>query len=166
MQLEIREADLTDDSDGAAIIELLNSYASDPVGGGEPLPTDVISRLIPGLRAHPTTVVLLAFDNATAVGLATCFLGFSTFKARPLLNIHDFAVLPEYRGKGVGKSLLAAVEGSAKKRGCCKLTLEVLDDNERAIGLYEHCGFSNYSLGDSKSPRFLSKAISTSPADQ
>lgn len=161
MQLTIREADLSNESDGESIIKLLDSYAIDPFGGGQPLSADVQNRLISGLQSHPTTVVLVAFDGDKPVGLATCFVGFSTFQARPLLNIHDFAVLPDYRGKGIGKSLMQAVERTAIARRCCKLTLEVLDDNSRAIGLYEHMGFANYSLGNSKSARFLSKTISS-----
>jgi ribosomal protein S18 acetylase RimI-like enzyme len=161
MELEIREADLNDEADGFAIVDVLDSYARDPFGGGKPLPTSVRESLIEGLRDHPTTVVLLAFDRKKPIGLATCFLGFSTFQARPLLNLHDFAVVPEYRGKRVGKSLMQAVEEAAHQRGCCKLTLEVLDDNERAIKLYEGFGFSNYSLGDSPSTRFLTKSLSS-----
>ena len=162
MQLNIREANLSSEADGKLIIQLLNSYAIDPFGGGQPLSSDVQARLIPGLQSHPTTVVLLAFDDDHPIGLATCFLGFSTFQARPLLNVHDFAVIPEYRGRGVGKSLMAAVEQAAIKHGCCKLTLEVLDGNKRAIGLYEQLGFADYSLGELKSTRFLTKPISGS----
>ena len=56
----------------------------------------------------------MAYDGARPVGIATCFHGLSTFVARRLLNLHDLAVIPEYRGKGVGRRLLAAVEDKAR----------------------------------------------------
>ena len=59
----VHEADLASASDAAAVVELLDSYASDPRGGSQPLPPDVRARLVPMLRAHPTTLVLLAFDG-------------------------------------------------------------------------------------------------------
>ncbi|MDP7573186.1 MAG: GNAT family N-acetyltransferase, partial [Myxococcota bacterium] len=93
------------------------------------------------------------------VGVAVCFLGFSTFQARPLLNIHDLAVLPEWRGRGVGRALLAAAEDRARQRGCCKLTLEVQDSNRRALQLYERFGFSDFVIGDSGPTRFLAKLL-------
>jgi ribosomal protein S18 acetylase RimI-like enzyme len=159
MQLEIVDADFDDDAHCAGIIEVLDSYASDPVGGGEPLAADVRERLVPALRDHPTALVLLAIAGNRSVGVAVCFLGFSTFQARPLLNIHDLAVLPDWRGKGVGRSLLDAAEDRARRRGCCKLTLEVQDDNGRALALYGSFGFSDLVIGDSGPTRFLAKLL-------
>lgn len=105
------------------LVGILDSYASDPVGGGEPLTTEVRARLAVGLQNHPTTLILLALMSDCPVGVAICFLGFSTFKARPLLNVHDLAVIPEWRGKGIGRALLAAAEARAVDTGCCKLNL-------------------------------------------
>jgi ribosomal protein S18 acetylase RimI-like enzyme len=87
------------------------------------------------------------------------FIGFSTFHARPLLNIHDLAVVPGRRGKGVGRALLTAAEAHAGELGCCKLTLEVQDDNTPARQLYERFGFRNVVYGDSGPTRFLSKPV-------
>jgi ribosomal protein S18 acetylase RimI-like enzyme len=97
--------------------------------------------LIPGLRRHPATLVFLAYEGETPIGIATCFIGFSTFAAKPLINIHDLAVLPEHRGRGVGLVLLTAVERAGCERGCAKLTLEVNVNNLRAKRLYEAFGF-------------------------
>ena len=113
-----------------------------PPGGGQPLGEDVRTRLIPALREHPTTVILLAFDGTRPVGIATCFRGFSTFAARPLLNLHDLAVIPEYRRRGVGRQLLAAVEDKARSLGCTKVTLEVLEANP-ARQLYAAMGYAS-----------------------
>ena len=58
-----------------------------------------------------------------AVGIATCFRGFSTFYARPTIYVHDLSVLPEQRGGGIGRRLLEAVAARARLLVCCKLTL-------------------------------------------
>lgn len=141
----VRLADLDFPADAALVLELLDAYSRDPFGDSKPLDDDVRERLIDGLRAHPTTLVFLALDgpseDAEPLGIATTFVGFSTFAARPLINLHDVSVLPAARGRGVGRALLAAVETAARERGCCRLTLEVLDRNERAKGLYQSFGF-------------------------
>ncbi len=160
MKPTVREANLTDEHDAQAIIEIVDAYAREPAGGEEPLAQSVRDRLIQGLQQHPTTLVLLAFQGQTPVGVAVCFLGFSTFHAKPLLNLHDFAVLPECRGQGVGGVLLQAVEDAAVERGCCKVTLEVLDTNPRAMDLYLRCGFSSPAAKNSKATFFLSKKLS------
>ena len=159
MPIEIRDADLGEPRDAAAVVEIVNAYARDPFGGGKPLPSDVRARLVPGLRAHPTTLVVLAWDAGRPVGVAVCFWGFSTFQGRPLVNVHDLAVLPEHRGKGVGRALLAGVEERARARDCCKLTLEVLDENARARGLYASFGFTDGPFASATSTRFLTKPL-------
>jgi ribosomal protein S18 acetylase RimI-like enzyme len=55
--------------------------------------------------------------------------------------------------------LLAAVEEQARARGCGKLTLEVLDANARARGLYASFGFADYALGHPGATRFLTKTL-------
>jgi ribosomal protein S18 acetylase RimI-like enzyme len=155
----IREADLANPADAAGIVDVLDSYASDPIGGGQPLSAEVRARLPVALRDHPTTVALLALADGRPVGIAVCFVGLSTFQARPLLNIHDLAVVPEWRGKGLGRALLTAAERHAARRGCCKLTLEVQEDNTRARGLYEDFGFSDFVIGQSGPTRFLYKPL-------
>lgn len=159
MAVQARLADLRSPADGEAIVRVLDSYASDPLGGGEPLSAAVRTRLIPGLQAHATTCVWLAFDDAEAIGLCVGFFGFSTFNAMPLLNIHDLAVVPNRRGSGVGRALLTAAEAHARNVGCCKLTLEVLEKNHTARGLYERFGFRDPVYGDSGPTRFLSKTL-------
>jgi ribosomal protein S18 acetylase RimI-like enzyme len=158
MAVDIRTADFTDPVHRSGIVDVLDSYAGDPVGGGSPLADDVRARLVPTLERHPTALVLLASWERRPVGIAVCFFGLSTFQARPLLNVHDLAVIPEFRGKGIGRALLTAVEAEARRRGCCKLTLEVQDDNVRARALYAACGFGDFLVGGSPT-RFLTKAL-------
>ena len=76
-----------------------------------------------------------------------------------LLNVHDLAVVPEWRGRGIGRSLLSAAEDRARSRGCCKLTLEVQDGNSRARALYETFGFSDYVVAGTGATRFLEKFL-------
>ncbi len=146
----IVEADLAVPDHTRAIVALTAAYACDALGNGAALPEDVLQRLVAGLAAHPTTMVLLASVGRQFVGIATCFVGFSTFAARPIINVHDLYVAESARGRGVGRGLLAAVEAIARQRGCAKLTLEVQEMNHRARHLYEAVGFAQavYSPGN------------------
>jgi GNAT superfamily N-acetyltransferase len=158
--IEIIEADLNLPDHQTAVVELVNAYAKDPMGDGKPLADDVLARLIPGLREHPTTLIFLAYDQSAPIGIAVCFRGFSTFAARPLINVHDLAVLPTHRGQGVGRMLLAAVERRARELGCCKLTLEVLENNATARRLYAAVGFAQATyVPQAGGALFLSKRI-------
>ena len=148
MALKVILADYSNDTHGRDLVMLLNSYAEDPMGGGEALPAFAKDNLVAALREFPNAFSVLAYENESPIGLANCFQGFSTFACRPLINIHDLMVLPEARRKGVSQSLLAFVEQEAVQRRCCKVTLEVLDGNSRARSAYEKSGFKDYALGD------------------
>ena len=89
---------------------------------------------------------MLAFIAGEPVGLVNCFEGFSTFACRPLVNVHDVVVIAAVRGQGISQKMLAKVEEIARQRGCCKITLEVLEGNEAAKGAYRKLGFSDYQL--------------------
>lgn len=143
--LTIALADYRDPRDAADVVALLDAYARDPMGGGEPLAEHVKARLPGDLAANPQAFSLLARIGDEAVGLANCFMGYSTFAAAPLVNIHDLAVLPGHRGSGIGKALLAAIEAEGLKRRAVKITLEVLSGNP-ARHLYAACGYGDYQL--------------------
>ena len=144
--VQVRRADYRAPIDRKALIALLDAYAQDPMGGGTPLPADVRARLCEDLAARPLAASFIAWLGDEPVGLVNTFEGYSTFKACPLLNVHDIAVLPAHRARGVGQALLAACEAHARERGCCKLTLEVLSGNARALRSYERFGFAPYAL--------------------
>lgn len=143
---EIIRADLHNRHHGEALVSLLDQYARDEMGGGAALPDEVKLNLVQALAARSYAHVLLAWVDDQPVGVATCFEGFSTFACRPLLNIHDIAVHPAHRGRGIGKQLLAAVERLARELDCCKLTLEVLEGNKVAQAAYRASGFEGYEL--------------------
>jgi GNAT superfamily N-acetyltransferase len=144
--LTVELADYSDPRDAADIVELLEAYARDPMGGGEPLGQEVRDEVVPGLAATPGAFSLIARVDGQAVGLANCFTGFSTFVAKPLINVHDMTVISSYRGQGIGRALLEAVDSEARRRGACKITLEVLSGNDRAKRLYLALGYGDYQL--------------------
>jgi ribosomal protein S18 acetylase RimI-like enzyme len=151
VKLEITATNLGNPADTAAVVDVLDTYARDPMGGGKALTGEVCARLVPDLRARVLSgdaIVLVARRAGQPLGVAICFTSYSTFSARPVLNIHDLAVVPEARGQGVGRALLSAVESAALSRRCGKVTLEVREHNARARRLYEHIGFADYSGGD------------------
>lgn len=160
-QLEIVRADYADPRHAADIVALLDAYACDPMGGGRPLPPDVRIRLVPELAKRPQCFTLLGYLDGAPAGLANCVEGFSSFAARPLINIHDIAVLPAFRGRGLAQALLAEIEAIARRRGCCKLTLEVLGGNAAAKAAYRKFGFGGYELDPAQGrAEFWEKALS------
>lgn len=146
--LLIREARLDAPRDAESVVKLVNSYASDIIGGGKSLTPEARERLIPALIAHPSKLIFLAYLGEESVGLALCFIGFSSFQAKPLINIHDLAVLPGHRGQGIGHRLIDAVAVRGRELGCCKMTLEVRPDNEPGLALYKKAGFNRSMLGN------------------
>ncbi len=144
--INVRCADYADPRDAQAVVDLLDAYARDPAGGGEPLSADVRERLVSELASRPWAFSVLAFEGDTAVGLINCLEGLSTFKARPLVNVHDVAVLASHRGRGIAEAMMGEVERIARERGACKLTLEVLSGNNAAVRLYQRIGFAGYQL--------------------
>lgn len=140
MNVNVILTDLTDPESQEATIALLDHYSQHEMGRGEPLPSDVKGRLISGLRGHPMSRVFLAHEDGRPIGIAVCFIGFSTFKAKPLINIHDLAVHQDYRSQGVGTKLIDAVIDFARSLNCCAVTLEVRADNP-ARKLYAKKGF-------------------------
>jgi len=160
MSVRVAPADLDDPTHGRAVGAMVDAYARDPMGGGEPIAPEVLGVLAARLRAHPTTRVWLAWDGERPVGAAVCFLGFTTFEARPLLNVHDLVVAASHRRRGVGRALLEAVEAGAREAGACGVTLEVREDNPPARALYADFGFRDSRFGGEERPmRFLTKAL-------
>lgn len=150
--ISVIEADLATPDHQQDFLAMMDAYALDPMEGSLALPAEVRRNLISELRKHPAYYVFLAYDDDKPIGFTLCFVGFSTFAARPLINIHDIGVLSGYRGKGVGLKLMTAVENKARSLGCCKLTLEVREDNDRARGLYRKFGFGESVVGPDQVP--------------
>ncbi|MCJ8320569.1 MAG: GNAT family N-acetyltransferase [Colwellia sp.] len=146
MKLELIRADYHNEQHSTDLLMLLNSYAVDPMGGGEELSDYVKSNLIKSMASRQDVFTVLCYVDDVPAGLINCIEGFSTFSAKPLMNIHDVTVLPKYRGLGLSEKMFIEVEKLAKEKDCCKLTLEVLEGNKVAKNAYEKYGYSGYEL--------------------
>lgn len=89
---------------------------------------------------RPYAEVVLAEDDGRPVGFALFFHNFSTFLGRPGIYLEDLFVVPEHRGRGIGRDLLVHLARLAVERGCGRLEWAVLDWNHEAIGFYERLG--------------------------
>lgn len=146
MQLELVEVDYHNATHGADLVLLLNGYAQDPMGGDEALSEYTQQNLIGALQKVPGAFSVIAYVDGKPAGLINCFEGFSTFKCKPIVNIHDVTVSSDFRGHGISHKLLDKVQSIAQQRGACKLTLEVLEGNEVARASYQKFGFAGYEL--------------------
>ncbi|WP_448110709.1 GNAT family N-acetyltransferase [Pseudomonas lini] len=141
-EILVLQASYTNPVHAEAICLVLNHYAEDPMGGGHSLPADRLQQLPGELAKRPHAFSVLAFVGGEPAGLVNCFEGFSTFACGPLVNVHDVAVVSRFRGLGLSQKMLHKVEDIARQRGCCKITLEVLEGNAVAQASYGKFGFS------------------------
>ncbi|MHC2144405.1 GNAT family N-acetyltransferase [Pseudomonas alkylphenolica] len=159
-QILVLQASYSNPMHAEAIGLVLDHYARDPMGGGQPLDPQLLAQLPQELARRPHAFSVLAFVDGQPAGLVNCFEGFSTFACRPLVNIHDVSVVPAHRGKGLSHKMLAKVEEIARQRGCCKLTLEVLEGNPAAQGSYRGFGFEHACFDPAYGAmQFWSKAL-------
>lgn len=146
MKIQIAIADYNNRQQAEDIVFLLDRYASDPSGGGKSLDNYVKKNLIAELAKLPFAFSILAYVEDKPAGLINCFTVFSTFKCKPVINIHDLAVLKEYRKQGISQLMLEKVEEIAREKDACKITLEVLENNTPARNAYAKFGFVGYEL--------------------
>jgi GNAT superfamily N-acetyltransferase len=146
LKIEIVKADYQNGRHAEALVSLLDVYARDAMGGGKGLTDEVKANLVAQLAQRSFAFSVLAFADGEPAGLVNCFEGFSTFAAKPLVNVHDVAVAPQFRRRGIAQMMMSRVEDIARERGCCKLTLEVLSGNLGAQDMYLKLGYSGYQL--------------------
>ena len=84
--------------------------------------------------------VIFAMEGEKEVGFALYFHNFSTFLGRAGLYLEDLFVLPEYRGRGYGKALLARLAAIAVEEGCGRMEWVCLDWNRPSIDFYKSKG--------------------------
>ena len=159
-EILVLQASYSNSVHAEAIGLLLNHYAQDPMGGGHALSADLLQQLPAELAKRPHAFSVLAFVGGEPAGLVNCFEGFSTYACRPLVNVHDVVVKEPFRGLGLSQKMLQKVEEIARQRGCCKITLEVLEGNPVAQASYRKFGFDD-SIFDPAHGRMLfwSKAL-------
>ena len=90
--------------------------------------------------SKPSAEAVIACAGDEPVGFAVWFHNYSTFVSRPGLYLEDLFVLPEWRGRGIGRALLRYLARIAVSRGCGRMEWSVLDWNEPAIGFYRSLG--------------------------
>ena len=149
MPIQIYLADILDPFDAQSMLQMLTVYHESLMGNHGPLPEQVRETVIAGLRDCSNHRLFLAVEmdslqgeSRRAVGMAVCFVNYSTFRALPVINVHDLAVHPEYQGQGIGKALLENVIAYAHANQHCAVTLEVRKDNVNALKLYRRLGFA------------------------
>ena len=88
----------------------------------------------------PAAEALLAWRDGEPVGFALFFHNFSTWRGRRGLYLEDLFVVPEMRGRGIGKALLQELARIARERGCARMEWAVLDWNRHAFEFYKGLG--------------------------
>ena len=142
--IRIAPIDLSLERHATAAWTLLDEYARSEMGDGGPLPDRVRETLIDQLRKQSQYRGWIAWQGERPVGLLNAFVGFSTFEALPLLNVHDLAVTADRQGNGIGRQLLETALDWARQQGFGRVTLEVRSDNAPAKRLYHRLGFQTH----------------------
>lgn len=154
MKLSILQVDLQNPLHCVQLIKLLNDYMNDPMGNNGPMNEGLAPKIIAGLKTYPGYLGFFVLCGDQFVGLGNCNQNYSTFKAMPLLNIHDFIVAPEFRTLGAGHFLMKGILDFASQNGFCRVNLEVREDNHAAKALYQKLGFA-----DCKPPMYFWEKI-------
>ena len=93
-----------------------------------------------GFGPDPKFRVVIAEWDAKPAGFAFFFYNYSTWVGRPGLFLEDLFVRQEFRGKGIGKKLLAHLAQLAVKENCGRFQWQVLDWNTPSLEFYESLG--------------------------
>ena len=126
------------EDDAAAMFAMLHALA-EAVGEAEAFTSTIADLRRDGFGPAPLYETLIAELDGRPIGLLTLFPTYSTYKGRPCLHVNDLYVAPEARGLGVARRLMARVCRLALERGCCRVELKVLENNE-ARDFYESIG--------------------------
>ena len=93
-----------------------------------------------GFGPSPVFHVIVAEWNGEDAGMAFYFYNYSTWQGRSGIFIEDLFVRPRFRGKGIGRALMAKLAQTAIDEKCHGIRWEVLDWNKPAIEVYQHLG--------------------------
>lgn len=99
---------------------------------------EAVEEYVLGLSSCATAIIA-EFDERPA-GFALYYRTFSTFAAKPGIFLEDLYVRPEFRKRGIGRSLLAAVAQIAHACAAGRLEWTALKWNSKALALYESVG--------------------------
>jgi len=90
--------------------------------------------------AHPAAEVVIGYAGDEPAGFALFFHSYSTFLGQRGLYLEDLFVVPEWRGRGLGRQLLSHLARIAVERNCGRMEWSVLDWNAPAIRVYTGVG--------------------------
>ena len=153
MSVSIRAARQNDVAVLHALIRALADYeklTGQVVGTAQDLQRELFSE-------RPVIEAVIAWDDENALGFALYFHNYSTFLARRGLYLEDLFVVPEARGRGIGKALMRYCASVAVERGCGRFEWAVLDWNQPAIEFYQSIGAT--MLPDWRICRITGKAL-------
>jgi GNAT superfamily N-acetyltransferase len=111
-----------------------------------------------GFGPNPKYRCVIAEWNNQPAGFAFFFYNYSTWKGRPGLYLEDLFVLPEMRGKGIGKALLEHLAQIALRENCYGIVWQVLKWNEPAIKFYDALGAT--TMDEWETMRLMEPALS------
>lgn len=78
--------------------------------------------------------------NGEPAGFSVWFLNYSTFRGRHGIYVEDLFVRPAFRGRGIGKALMARLAKHCVEQGCARFEWAVLDWNKPSIAFYRSIG--------------------------
>lgn len=145
MKKQFIQVDLSIKSHREAVIDLINDYMLDEMGQSGPMNPTMAPKIIKGLEEQSNFFGFMVEVDGEFAALANCFVNYSTWQAKQLLNIHDFIVSPKFRRLGMGEFLLNEIQSYAKAKDMCRVTLEVRVDNTNAKNLYKKVGYKPYN---------------------
>lgn len=88
-----------------------------------------------GFGDRPVYIAWVAEQNQVVLGLALCYIRYSTWKG-PVLYLEDLIVTESSRGLGMGKALFDVCISHARAQNYSRLVWQVLDWNLPAIAFY------------------------------
>jgi len=131
---------------------LIRSYAADKTASGEwfedqavELATRDTDRLLPDGQETADTLLLIG-ETADGTTVGHLWIALKSPNVAGGAWIFDIEVLPEQRGKGYGRALLAAAERETRRHGVTALGLNVFGPNTVARRLYESAGYETTTL--------------------
>jgi ribosomal protein S18 acetylase RimI-like enzyme len=153
------KADLYNVHSAAAIANLLQMFAQDPMGSQFSLEPYLEDHLIDAFKINAGVHIVLAFIDDMPAGMALCFDNRSGFFYESVLRIQGLIIAPAYRGRYLSQRILAKAEEIARDLGLSAMTLEVAQDNRIARCAYATFGFFTVGYIGVDQPLQLQKNI-------